>query len=124
MHQRTQVAGAVEADQVPPQHLLVEEDERRQRLVLRRGGDVSLDRQRGEGVHHFRRSHPVRMTDPVVADEATNPAHIRVFGSQAHVAHTDCGSNAIEQSRSSSRTAVFQGRLRPGPCDSETIPEP
>ena len=68
------------------QHVAVEEEERAERLGLRRGADVLGDRQvRDEGVDLGLR-HVRRVTEPVEADVPPHPEAVVLLGAAAVVA--------------------------------------
>lgn len=63
-----------------PQHLLIQEQQRIERLILRRCRHVTFRRQMGQETPHLRLAHFLGM--PLVApdDESANPIAIRLFG--------------------------------------------
>jgi hypothetical protein len=107
--------GAVEPEEFATENFAIQEYERRERLVLRRGSDASLDRQVGEEVDDFGRSHLVRVSDAVMVDVTSNPTYVGLLRAKAHVSDAKGGSDAIQQSGGVRDAASFQGRLRPGP---------
>jgi hypothetical protein len=85
--------------QRPPKHLLVQEQQRAQRLVLRRGRDVPAIRQMLEKPRHLGLPHLHRVPLPVEQDVPPDPPDIRLLGATAVVARTDGQAHTIEQLR-------------------------
>ena len=79
------------------QHLLVEEEQRAQGLVLRRRGHVALDGQRAEEPGDLGGTHPGRMPLVVEQDEAPDPADVGLLGAQAAVSRAQGRAYAVEQ---------------------------
>ncbi len=67
---------AVEPGQLDPQDLLIEEQQRRQRLVLRGSGFLAIDRQVREERLDLRGGHLGRMALAMKQDEATHPEQV------------------------------------------------
>jgi hypothetical protein len=83
--------------QVDLEHVAIEEQDRCQRLVLRRRGNLAGYSERGQKLLDFRRSHRSRMTAVVEPDEATNPVQVCLLGPIAHVTSTDLEFHLIKQ---------------------------
>ena len=81
----------------------VEEEERRERLVLGRGGDAGMGREVREESVDLPLAHLGRMPLAVEQDEAADPGGVRLLGAEAVVAHPDRLAEAIEQTRSARR---------------------
>lgn len=75
----------VEPRQFNPQHLLVEKQQRRQRLVLRGSSDVTLDREVREERCDLRRPQLARVSLAVKQDEASKPADVGLLSAVAIV---------------------------------------
>ncbi len=69
----------------PVQHVPVEKELRVESLVLRRSGDVLLDREVGEEGADLGRAEISRMPGPVEADEPDDPPQVRLLRSDAVV---------------------------------------
>ena len=82
-----------------PEHFPVEEQQRRQRLVLRAGGHLPLHRQRGQEALHLRRPHLTRVPTIIGQDVAPDPTDISPFGPQAVALCAQPFANLIQQSR-------------------------
>lgn len=91
--------GAVESFELASEDLAVEKDEGGEGLVLGRCGDVSLGREVGEELDDLDGSELVGMSDTVVVDVAADPSDVGLLRSLAHVAPTEGGPDAIEESR-------------------------
>ena len=75
----------------------VEEEERGERLGLRRGAHALVDRQmRDEGVD-LGRGHVDRVTDAVEADEAAHPEAVCLLGAAAVVTRAQGGAHLVHQ---------------------------
>lgn len=81
-----------------PQHVTVEEQERAQRLVLRRGRDLTIHGEMGEELPDFFYSHLRRVALPVEENEPPDPVRVSLLGSQAQVAEARDGADAFEES--------------------------
>ena len=79
------------------EHLFVEEKERAQRLVLRRGGDLSIPRQVRKEIAHFGLRHLTRMPFAMVQNESANPIRISLLRTQAVMLATNDIAHLIEQ---------------------------
>ena len=66
----------VQPRQVGLQHLAVEEQDRREGLLVCRGRDPALRREPGKESRYFRRAHVTWMAHAIKADETTNPLDI------------------------------------------------
>ena len=87
---------AVEPRQVHLQHVLVQEQEGAQRLVLGRGGDVPVDRQEREELRDFQRARLGRVPLAVEHDVAAYPRDVGFFGAAAVMARADGLADAVE----------------------------
>ncbi len=81
-----------------PEHVAVEEQERTQRLVLRRGRDLTIHGEMGEELPDFFYSHLRWVTLPVEEDEAPDPVRVSLLGAQAQVSEARDGADAFEES--------------------------
>jgi len=70
---------AFQPRQLDPQHLAVKEQQRRQRLILRRCRHLAIDRQIGQKRLDLERTHFARMAFAVEQDEAPYPEEILTF---------------------------------------------
>ena len=102
-HRQARRAGrplhAVQPRQFAPQHLAVQEQDRRQRLVLRRGRDVALRREMIEKRRHLRFAHRFRVALAVEKDETLDPVHVGIFRAPAVVTPPDRLVHPVEQAR-------------------------
>jgi hypothetical protein len=73
----------VQPRQIDLQHLLVEEQEGAQGLVLGRGSDLPIDRDRGEELRDVRGTHLGGVALVVEDDEAPDPGDVRLLGAAA-----------------------------------------
>lgn len=76
------------------QNITIEEQQRRQRLILRSGRDLSPGRQIGQERFDLGLPHLRRMPLAVGQDEAPYPAHIRLLGAQALARCAGCNAEA------------------------------
>ena len=83
--------------QFDAQHLLVQKQQGVKGLILRAGGDVAVDRQVGEKLFDFRRSHGIGVAQAVKADEAFRPVGITVFGAWRVLADATGAAESVEQ---------------------------
>ena len=90
----------LEPGNVLTQDLAVEKQEGRQRLVLRRGAHLRIDRERREEARKLLRAHLPGMPPAVKQDVMTDPADVRLLGPPAVVSSPDALANAIEEPRS------------------------
>ncbi len=81
------------------QHVAVEEDERAQRLILRRCRHALLDRERRQELPDFLGPHRLRMALAVINDEPAHPVDIRLLRAPAPVPDTQGIADLIEQPR-------------------------
>ena len=65
---------------ISSEHIPVEKEDRGQRLVLGRGADVALDRERGEKLRDLWRAHLRRMPLVMKENEAPDPADVCFIG--------------------------------------------
>jgi hypothetical protein len=68
--------------------LLIEKQERAQRLVLSGGSDISIPRQVGQECGHLRFRHLARVPFAMETDEADDPIGITAFGANTVVFQT------------------------------------
>ncbi|MBT9166265.1 MAG: hypothetical protein DDT25_00948 [Chloroflexi bacterium] len=90
---------ALHPRQVLPQHLAVQKQQGRQRLILRRSRHMALHRQMRQERLHLRRPHPGRMALAMKQDEALGPVDILRLGAYAVVAQTDALTQQFQQLR-------------------------
>jgi hypothetical protein len=79
-----------------PEHFSIEEQQRAQGLVLRRGADAPATRQVLEEGTDLLRSQLVRMTPLIEENETPDPADVRSFRTGTVVARADGGTDAVE----------------------------
>ena len=84
---------------IDAQHLAIQEQDGRQRLVLRTGGDLANRRKRTQERLHFHGTKLARVTFPVGEDEPANPAYVSLLGTQAVVFESDPAPNFVHQPR-------------------------
>lgn len=84
--------------QLSLEDLLVKKEQRRQRLVLGRGGDMVLHRQTRQEDADFPFAHLFRMAFCMEEDEAANPIDVGLLRSEAVVLDAQMPADAIEQS--------------------------
>ena len=111
MHRRARAHRGVETIDRAAQHLAVQEDQRRARLVLRRCGDLSPHRQIRQERDDVSRTQIVRMRQIMKVDEAAHPTDIGLLGPNTEVPQPARRPQSIEQTRrckasSSSRASV------------------
>jgi hypothetical protein len=92
-----QAQALVQALELAAQQHAVEEEQRAQRLVLRRGAHLPGLRQVREERHHLGCAHLVGMALAVEQDEAARPGHVRVLGADAVVTRAQGEPELIEQ---------------------------
>ena len=85
------------------QHRAIQEQDRCQRLILRRGGDAPPHREVREERHHLEASHRFGMALAVEQDEAADPVDVGVFGAAAQMAQARRRSDAVQKPRRRSR---------------------
>jgi hypothetical protein len=88
-----------EPGQLDLQDVPIKEQDRVQRLILGRGGDIAANRQVAEEGCYFRCGHLTRVTLVVEEDEAPDPLQIRQLGSDAVVTQADDLAHLIQQPR-------------------------
>src|ERR1700730_3083831 len=88
---------AIEPRELHLQHVLVEEQEGAQRLILRRGGDLPIDRQGREELRHLGCAHLRGMPFVVEEDEAPDPGDVRLLGAAAHMAGAQGLADTVEE---------------------------
>jgi hypothetical protein len=87
----------VEPGQLDAQHLLIEEQQGVERLVLRAGRDVVVGRQVGQEAFDFRCAHRVRVAQAVEANEAFGPGGVAVLGAGRELAHATGPPEPVEE---------------------------
>jgi hypothetical protein len=98
---RDTIPGLGEGEGVEPtwvdiEHLLVEEDQGVEGLILRCGRDVKFHCEMAEERADFQRAHLVRVPFLVVENKAADPVHISFLGSEAVMSHAERGTHAIQ----------------------------
>ena len=88
---------AVQPRQIDLQHLLVEEQEGAQGLVLGRGGDLPIDRERREELRDFRGAHLGGGALVVEDDETPDPGDVRLLSATAEVTGSQGLADAVEE---------------------------
>jgi hypothetical protein len=83
--------------QLDAEHLAIEEQQCRQRLVLRTRRHVARDGQVREECLDFGPAHVARMALVVEQDEPAYPADVRSFGASAVMFRPDAVANGVEQ---------------------------
>jgi hypothetical protein len=94
---RSDGANGIEPADVPFEDALVEEQQGREGLVLRTGGDAALDGEVGQEGLHFGRAHGVGVPDVVKANEPLCPIDVGLFGAVGVVLGAGGMANAVEQ---------------------------
>jgi hypothetical protein len=90
---------AVEPCQLPTQHLAVEKEDRRERLVLRRRGHLSIRGKMIQERRHLGFAKHLGMPLAVEVDEAPDPVDVRLLRAPTVVARANRLVHALEQSR-------------------------
>ena len=103
-HHRQALVGTRAPDLAHPrqllaQHLLVQEEQRRQGLLVRGRCDLALGGQPGEKGLDFGLRQLGRVAQIVKANESTHPVHVGLFGAQAVVHVADLLAQEVEQAR-------------------------
>ena len=83
--------------QVEPKHLLVEKQQRRQRLLVRGRRHAALGSEPGQERLELRLCQLRRMTQAVEPDESTRPMDVRLLGANAVVHVPDLLAKGVEQ---------------------------
>ena len=86
----------VQPSELDLQHLAVQEQDRAQRLVLRRRADVPFHRQVGEERGDLRFPELARVAYAVKADETADPCHVRLLRTTAVAVDTDGRAHLVE----------------------------
>ena len=73
----------IEPLELAPEHLLVQEENSAQGLILRRGGHLSLDGEMGEKALHLELAHGGGMTLAMKQDVAFDPIDVGLLGADA-----------------------------------------
>lgn len=89
--------GIRQVPQRPLEHLTVEEDERVQCLVLRRGGDVPITGKMAQELHHVRCTHSRGVSCIVEQNETLDPVAVGVGGAVAEMLKRTLCPHLIEQ---------------------------
>ncbi len=79
----------VQPGQIDTQHLAIQKQQRRQRLILRRRRHLALDRKMRQKRLHLRRPQVPGMAFAVKKNETTGPLHILRFGANAVMLDTN-----------------------------------
>jgi hypothetical protein len=79
------------------QHLLVEEQQGRQRLILRSRRGVTIAGEMAQKGRYFLSAHLPGMPFAVKEDESFDPAEIRLLGAEAVMLQPDARTHYIEQ---------------------------
>src|SRR4029077_3050998 len=79
------------------EHLLIEEQERRKRLILRGGCNVHLYCQMAQKSLHFICTHFLRVPDAMKPDVTLYPVHIGRFGARTVAARAHRFADSVEQ---------------------------
>jgi hypothetical protein len=95
--------------QLKAQHLLVQEQQGRQGLLVGGRRHLPLGRQPGQEGFDLGPRQLGRMAQAVVADEGAHPVHIGLFGAQAVVTVADLMAQLVEQAR---RAGLHQRQAR------------
>jgi len=88
---------AVQPGKLHPQHLLVEEEQGGERLVLRAGRNAATVGQGGQEGLHLLRAELARVAVAVEAEIAPRPVHAGLLRAQAVVANADLGAELAEE---------------------------
>jgi hypothetical protein len=109
-------ARGVEISNVALQHIAVEEQDSGQGLVLRAGGDVTLDGQVREKRFDIGRGKVLWMAEAFgrsgEAKELLDPAHVACFRADGEMANTCDGADLIEEFHESSSNGLSRMRYR------------
>ena len=97
MHRTLGVNEIAHPPKLAPQHLLVQEQQGSQGLVLCRGRDLGLGGERRKKGPNFELAHGLWMALAVEDNEPPNPADIGFLGAHAVVERPQPYPNAIEQ---------------------------
>ncbi len=89
----------IEPGQCDPQHLLIQEEQGVEGLVLRAGRDMAVGRQVGQEALDLRGSQGGGVAQAVKADVALGPVGIAVFGARRELADAASAAEAVEQPR-------------------------
>ena len=93
---------------VPFEHMLVEEQQRMKRLVLRGGADAALHGKVGKELFDFRFAHLVGVADMVKEDVTLDPTDVRCFGAAAVMTHANGCLDSVQQLRRTGRNGVVR----------------
>jgi len=83
----------------PPEHLLIEEQQRRERLILRASRDTARDRQVVQEGRHLRLAQLARMALAVKENEAPDPVHVGLLRAAAEILASYRLVDSIKKSR-------------------------
>ena len=98
--------------QIHAQHLLIEEQQRRQSLLVRGRRDLALGREKAEKSFDLKLRHLARMAQPMKLDEGAHPMHVSLFGAQAVVQRAHLLTQRVEQAQRRNVGAWMRGGLR------------
>ena len=88
---------AIEPGKFDFQHFPIKEQQRRQRLVLRRSRHTAGHRELRQKRFHLRPAHLARVALAVKENEPADPVQVRILRPQAVVLHADPFANLVEQ---------------------------
>ena len=88
---------SIQPRQFQRQHLRIKEEQRGQRLILRRRGDVALGRKMAKERADLCRPHLARMPLAGEKDETLDPVHISLFRTRTIVLGANARAHLIEQ---------------------------
>lgn len=91
---------ALEPRQLNRQHLAVQEQQGRQRLVLGRGADLAVDREVAQKIFDLGCAHVLGMTLAVKQDIAADPPDVRLFRAQTVVLDPDALADQVQETGS------------------------
>jgi glycerol-3-phosphate dehydrogenase len=91
---------ALEPGELYRQHLAIKEQQRRQRLILRRGADLAVDREMAQKILDLVCAHVPGMTLAVKQDEAADPADVGLFSAQAVMLDPDALADLVQETGS------------------------
>jgi hypothetical protein len=101
----------VDPSRIAAEHVAVEEQERGQGLILRRGADAVLHRERIEELSNVDRAHRCRMALAVEHDEASDPTDAGLLGAGTVVTDAHRIAHPVEQAPRARRRRNGTGDL-------------
>ena len=120
-HRLAGVLNLSDPRQLEIQHAAVQEEQRRERLVLSRRGDVAIRGQMGKEAANLPGSHVPRVALAVVENEPSHPANIGLLGPQAQMSQPSGLTDLIQElGRGHGSLAVRAGRASPYATDRPT----